>query len=139
MLVSWFLKIHRQHDNASTHFGSDFAPFVAATTDEEWDIWMTKKPANSPDLKINDLSFFGVLQSGKWNSLEQEANHDVDVLIEAVQAAFISFEPIKLNSFFLTLQGCLKGNILNNGDKNHGIPPHIGMYALVELGGWDST
>ena len=28
-------QIYLQHDNASTHFGSDFAPFVAAETDEE--------------------------------------------------------------------------------------------------------
>ena len=34
--------IYLQHDNASTHFGSDFAPFVAAATDEEWDIRLTK-------------------------------------------------------------------------------------------------
>ena len=44
---------------ASTHFGSDFAPFVAAATDEEWDIRLTKQPANSLDLNINDLSFLG--------------------------------------------------------------------------------
>ena len=50
-------RIYLQHDNASTHFGSDFAPFVAAATDEEWDIRLTKQPANSPDLNINDLSF----------------------------------------------------------------------------------
>ena len=42
---------------ASTHFGSDFAPFVAAATDEEWDIQLTKQPANGLDLNINNLSF----------------------------------------------------------------------------------
>ena len=52
-------RTYLQHDNASTHFGSDFAPFVAAATDEEWDIRLTKQPANSPDLNINDLSFLG--------------------------------------------------------------------------------
>ena len=52
-------QIYLQHDNASTHFGSDFAPFVAAATDEEWDIRLTKQPANSPDLNINVLSFLG--------------------------------------------------------------------------------
>ena len=72
-------------------FGSDFAPFVAAAaTDEEWDIWLTKQPANSPDLNINDLSFFRKLQSGQWDSVE-EAHNDIDGLIEAVQAAFVFF------------------------------------------------
>ena len=83
-------RIYLQHDNASTHFGSDFAPFVAAATDEEWDIRLTKQPANSPDLNINDLSFFRALQSGQWDSVE-EAHNDIDGLIEAVQAAFVFF------------------------------------------------
>ena len=59
-------RIYLQRDKASTHFGSDFAPFVvAAATDKEWDIRLTKQPANSPDLNINDLSFFRALQSGQ--------------------------------------------------------------------------
>jgi hypothetical protein len=52
-------RIYLQRDKASTHFGSDFAPFVAAATDKEWDIRLTKQPANSPDLNINVLSFLG--------------------------------------------------------------------------------
>jgi len=83
-------QIYLQHDNASTHFGSDFAPFVAAATNEEWDIRLTKQPTKSPDLNINNLSFFRALQSGQWDSVE-EAHNDIDGLIEAVQAAFVFF------------------------------------------------
>ena len=73
-------------------FGSDFAPFVAAATDKEWDIRLTKQPANSPDLNINDLSCFRALQSGQWwDSPVEEAHNDIDGLIEAVQAAFVLF------------------------------------------------
>ena len=39
-------------------------------------------------MHINDLSLFQALQSGLWYSVE-EANHDMDGLIEAVQAAYI--------------------------------------------------
>jgi hypothetical protein len=89
-------RLYLQHDNASTHFGSDYAPFVAATRAEGWDIQLTKQPANSPDLNVNDLSFFRESQSGQWDSVE-ESNDDVDSLIEAVATAFNLFDPKLLN------------------------------------------
>ena len=98
-------RIYLQHDNASTHFCSNFSPFVAAATDKEWDIRLTKQPANNPDLNINDLSFFRALQSGQWDSVE-EAHNDIDGLIEAVQAAFV-FLTNQLKLFFLNLTGLL--------------------------------
>ena len=86
-------------------FGSDFAPFVAAATDEEWYIRLTRQPANSPNLNINDLSFFRALQSGQWDSVE-EAHNDIDGLIEAVQAAFV-FLTNQIKLFFLNITGLL--------------------------------
>ena len=104
-------RIYLHHDNASTHFGSGFAPFVAAATDEEWDIRLTKQPANSPDLNINNLSFFRALQSGQWDSVE-EAHNDNDGLIEAVQAAFV-FLTNQIKLFFLKITGLLAANELS--------------------------
>ena len=43
-------QIYLQHDNASTHFGSDYALFIAAARAEGWDIQLTKQSANSADL-----------------------------------------------------------------------------------------
>jgi hypothetical protein len=65
----------------------------------------------------------------------EEANNNVDGLIEAVQAAFVLFEPKKLNFSFLTLQGCLEEIILlsTNGDKNYKIPL-IGNATLERAG-----
>jgi len=124
--------IHLQHDNASTHFGSDCAPFVAAASAEGWDIQLTKQPANSPDLIINDLSFFRALQSGQWESVE-ESNNDFDSLIEAVQEAFNSFDPKLLNYSLLTLQGCMEEIILVNDNNNYDIL-HMGNAALDLVG-----
>ena len=42
----------------------------------------------------------------QWDSVE-EANHDKDEWEEAVMAPFQSFEPMKLNCSFLTLQKIL--------------------------------
>ena len=63
----------------------------------------------------------------------EEAHNDIDGLIEAVQAAFVFFEPTRLNCSFLTLQGCLEEIILVNGDNNYNIP-HIGKAALERAG-----
>ena len=46
---------------------------------DEWDIKLTTQTANSPEMNINDLSFFQALQSAQWDSVE-EANHDMDGL-----------------------------------------------------------
>ena len=95
--------MYLQHDNVFTHFGSDYAHFVAAARAEGWDIRLTMQPANSPDLNINDLLFFRSLQSCQWGSVE-EAKNNVDHVIEAVQAAINLFDPKLLNFSFLTLQ-----------------------------------
>jgi hypothetical protein len=117
------------------NFGSDFAPFVAALIDEEWDFPFTKQPANSPDLNINDLSFLGnYSQVTGTLAVEEANNNDVDGLIEAVQAAVVLIVPTKWNCSFLTLQSCLEAIIFVNGDKNCDIP-HIGNKAALEWAG----
>jgi len=88
--------------------------------------------ANSPDLNINDLSFFRALQSGQWDSVE-ESNDDVDSLIGAVQASFHSFDPNLLNFSFSTLKGCMQEIILVNGDNNYDLP-QMGKAALDRVG-----
>ncbi len=51
--------VYIQHDNASTHFGSDYVPFLARRSYFGWmDINLTGQPANSPEMNINNLSFF---------------------------------------------------------------------------------
>ena len=75
---------------------------------DEWDIKLTTQTANSPEMNINDLSFFQALQSAQWDSVE-EANHDMDGLVEAVRTAvYESFEPMKLNCSFLLYREFLR-------------------------------
>ena len=86
-------QMYLQHDYVFSHFGSDYAHFVAAARAEGWDIQLTKQPANSPDLKINSLSFYRALQSGQWDSMEESNDDVVDSLIESMKAAFNFFNP----------------------------------------------
>ena len=99
---------------------------------DEWDIKLTAQPANSPDMNINDLSFFLVLQSGQWDSVEK-ANHDMAELAEAAMAVYELFEPTSLNCSFLTLQGILEEAINRQSDNDYDIP-HMGKAALERQG-----
>ena len=63
--------------------------FLIAATLDGWNINLTGQLANSPDMNINNLSFFRALQSGQWDSVE-DANHNVDGLVEAETAASIT-------------------------------------------------
>ena len=63
--VNGFKTVYIQHDNASTHFGSDYVPFLARRSYFGWmDINLTGQPANSTDMNINNLNFFRACQSG---------------------------------------------------------------------------
>ena len=99
---------------------------------DEWGIKLTAQPANSPDMNINDLSFFLVLQSGQWDSVEK-ANHDMAELAEAAMAVYELFEPTSLNCSFLTLQGILEEAINRQSDNDYDIP-HMGKAALERQG-----
>jgi len=57
------MPIYIQQDNAKTHIPVDDLEFVAAAQAEGWDIRLTCRPPNSPDLNILDLGFFAALQS----------------------------------------------------------------------------
>ena len=96
---------------------------------DEWGIKLTAQPANSPDMNINDLSFFLVLQSGQWDSVEK-ANHDMAELAEAAMAVYELFEPTSLNCSFLTLQGILEEVINREGDNDYDISHTMGKAAL---------
>ena len=66
---------------------------------------------------------------GLWDSVE-EANHNMDGLVEAVRTAvYESFEPMKLNCLFLNIQFILEEVINRQGDNDYDIP-HIGKAAL---------
>ena len=52
-----------------------------------WNITLTPpQPPNSPDLNVNDLSFFLALQACQWWDSVEEARNNVDLLIKAVNS-----------------------------------------------------
>ena len=81
------------------------------------------------------LALFGrLLQSVKWDSVE-EANHDMDGLVEAVRTAvYESFEPMKLNFLFLNIQVILEEMINRQGDNDYDISHTMGKAALEQQG-----
>jgi hypothetical protein len=63
--------IYIQHDNTrSTYFGRNYLPFLDTSTLDGWTLKLTGQLANSPDMNINDVSFFRALQSGQYDSVE---------------------------------------------------------------------
>jgi hypothetical protein len=64
----------------------------------------------------------------------EDANHDVDGLVEALTAAYKSFEPMRLNCLFLTLPGILEEVTNRQGDNDYDIP-HMGKKAALERQG----
>ena len=84
--------------------------FVAAETDEEWDIHLNRQQGNRPDLNIIDL--FRALQSaGQWDSMEE--------------SAFPTFDAGRLN--------CSTFNITGNDNNNFEIL-HTEKAALEWVG-----
>ena len=89
--------IFLQHDNNVTTYCLMWKEY-----DRIMDHQIHKKPLNSPDLNVNDLSFFRALHACEWDSVK-EAREYVDVR----QGAYCLFISRKLNLVFLTLQSCL--------------------------------
>ena len=95
--------IYLQHENASTHFGSDYTSFVTAARAEGYDIRLKSNQQTVPDLNIsNDLSFFKSLvrSMGLCGGINQSMMFDS--LIEAVQTVF--FWSKTKNCFFLNIK-----------------------------------
>ena len=60
--------------------------------------------------------FYQELQGGQWESMK-DTNHDLDGLVEAMMAVYVSFE-MKLNCLFLTLQGAILEEVINRQGDN---------------------
>ena len=90
---------------------------------------MANQPANSPDLNINDLGFFRIIQGLQHEKAPKTVRELVDVVIQAYE----ELEPSTLNYVWLSLQNCMT-DILKQGDNNNYKLPHIGKKRLERLG-----
>ena len=92
-----------QQDNARTHIDHDNAEFCQEANKDGFKICLICQPANSPDLNVLDLGFFGAIQSLKY----KESPTTMDELVNAVVKSFETFPTVKSNHIFLTLQLCM--------------------------------
>lgn len=118
-----------QQDNARPHIKNDDPDFIKVAQLNGFHITLANQPANSPDLNINDLGFFRIIQGLQ----HEKAPKTVCQLVHAVVKAYKEFTHTKLNYVWLSLMNCMM-EILKNGGNNNYKWPHIGKKQLANLG-----
>ncbi|KAH6793329.1 hypothetical protein C2S52_003806 [Perilla frutescens var. hirtella] len=116
--------IYIQQDNAKPHIKDSDINFREASQSDSFVFTLIQQPPNSPDLNVNDLSWFRSIQSLQT---EMETNN-VDDLVNAVVTSFENLCPTKLNKIFLTLQSCMLEIMKIQGHNAYKIP-HMGKDA----------
>ena len=86
-----------QQDKALCHVPTDDVDVAEEVQHFRWNIKMTNRPANSPDLKVVDLGFFRGVQSLQY----EHAPRIIQKLINACTAAFDGHEPRNIDSNFI--------------------------------------
>ena len=102
----------------------------ASSENPLWQFKLKDQPANSPDCNILDLGFFRALQSLQF---QREPATTIDGLIANVEAAWEDYDPVSINSVFLTHQSCMNKIIETMGGNGYKIP-HIGKKAPNNAG-----
>ncbi|XP_074346638.1 uncharacterized protein LOC141685434 [Apium graveolens] len=103
-----------QQDNARPHINGDDLEFMEAAKSDGFKITLANQPANSPDLNINDLGFFIIIQGLQ----HEKAPKTICELVDAVIEAYEEVEPSTLNCVWLSLQNYMT-NVLKNGGNNN--------------------
>ena len=120
-----------QDDNAPVHFNNDDEDWMRASSENPlWQFKLKDQPANSPDCNILDLGFFRALQSLQF---QRKPATTIDGLIANVEAAWEDYDPVSINSVFLTHQSCMNKIIESMGGNEYKIP-HVGKKALNNAG-----
>ncbi|KAK9671881.1 hypothetical protein RND81_12G061100 [Saponaria officinalis] len=105
------------------------AYFRAVADSDEFNIHLVFQPPNSPDLNINDLGFFRSIQS-----LQNEvAASNTEDLVKAVECAFETHNPSKLNKNFLSLQAVMIEIMKCKGHNSFKLP-HLSKDLLERQG-----
>ena len=121
--------VYVQHDNASAHSVYDAKTVINAGNSTTRYIKLLSQPPNSPDFNVLDLGFFRSIQSIQHTSFPTSLSG----LIHATTSAFESYDPLKLNDIFLTLQKCFELAMKNNGGNDYKLP-HLHKTALRNSG-----
>ncbi|XP_074315845.1 uncharacterized protein LOC141652100 [Silene latifolia] len=94
------------------------ADFLEAATSDGFNIKLTQEPANSPDLNILDLGFFGSIQSLQ----DEHLARSVEELVKSVQDAFEDETVEILDNVWLSLQACMIDIMKLKGHNNYPLP-----------------
>jgi hypothetical protein len=121
-------------DGAKAHLLVDHPEFKAKVQElygNKNAVKLYTQPAQSPDLNVkNDLGFFASLQSMYYRTSPKNSSID---LIEMVESCFNKYDVNKVNRIWLSLQCCMKKNMIEEkGDKKYTIP-HMNKERLERL------
>ena len=118
-----------QQDNARPHISDNDLDFIDVAQSDGFHITLANQPANSPDLNINDLGFFRIIQGLQ----HEKAPKTVCELVDAVNKAYEQVTHSTLNYVWLSLMSCMTEILKNDGNNNYKLP-HIGKRKLERLG-----
>ncbi|XP_074347665.1 uncharacterized protein LOC141686536 [Apium graveolens] len=118
-----------QQDNARPHIGDNDQDFIKVAKDGEFYITLANQPPNSPDLNINDLGFFRIIQGLQ----HEKAPKTVTQLVDAVKQAYEEVSHTTLNYVWLSLMNCMTEILKHRGNNNYKLP-HMGKKKLERLG-----
>ncbi|KAK9733651.1 hypothetical protein RND81_04G081700 [Saponaria officinalis] len=118
-----------QQDNAKTHISGDDPEFLKVAQADGFDIVLQCQPSNSPDLNINDLGFFRVIQTIQ----HEKSPKTVRELINAVEVAFNETNDVTLNYVWLSLMFYMNEILSDKGNNKYKLP-HMNKKRLSRLG-----
>jgi hypothetical protein len=111
-----------QQDGALAHTGKgNVEKFNNLNHDNGWNIEVVTQPARSPDLNINDLSFFRSIKT-RVESLKA-SNPNLDTMMEGVEQAWDEYDGLTLKKIWAHQLECHR-RILMQGGGNYYAAPH---------------
>ncbi|XP_057248855.1 uncharacterized protein LOC125494680 [Beta vulgaris subsp. vulgaris] len=113
-------EIYIQQDNARPHIHASDPQFIAAATQNGFNIQLINQPAQSPDLNVLDLGFFRAIQALQYQSFPK----NLDELILRVQDCYDFFDPEVLKYTWLQLQYVMVEILKCKGGNNFKNPHH---------------
>lgn len=122
-------KVVIQQDGAGGHIKEDDGEFQEAVDYLGMNCRLETQPAQSPDLNINDLSFFHSIAS---LTKKKKPKTTLD-LIKLVQDEYDAYPPDKLNRMWLTHQAVMNEILEHDGDNDYKLP-HLKKSQLERQG-----
>jgi hypothetical protein len=120
------------HDNATPHSKINMAEFNAKCIELGVNVSINFQPPQSPDLNINDLSFFASIQSLYYKQTEVNIKN-IETLIEAMDYTYGHYNCIKINRAFLTLFTNYNAILQSDGKNSYKIK-HMSKESLERRG-----